>query len=204
MGIGFKKIGKETTEPNFKHPKEVVKEKSKPQIRVAKNVYWKQIFKRIGKAIAYSVIIGFVIYLCFAATIIRVLPATNELGFIPIKNITFPGGIAPVGSQLVVSLDTPQGDDSLSRLEQSVIPTNTAALVRVLAGPTGQLTWTESGLITVDGIPMPVTIENKPEKMILANQYLVECLKGCEPGTGLIIHKTHVYGEPLRALTESE
>ena len=169
-----------------------------PQIRVAKNVYRKQIMRRILKGFSYAFLALFAVYLCFAVTIIRVIPSYGDLGPTPVKNITYPGGLLPAGAKVVVNFKEAQGASALDHLKQSVSPTKDAAVVEVIGGPTGRITWAEGGLTTLDGAPVPVTVAEKPSGEFLVKQYLVKCVKGaCTPGEGLIISADNIYGQPL-------
>lgn len=175
------------------------RQKKIPQIRVAKGAYYKQITKKVWRGLLAMLGIVVVIYACFAATIIRVIPTNTEMGAVPVKNSTFPGGVAEVGTEMVVSMSTPQPEGTLDRLKQSVLISTDAALVKVVAGPGGTLSWAETGLITVDGERVPVRVMNQPGGGFLVNEYIVECLEGaCEKGHGYIVGADQVYGEPFR------
>lgn len=188
-----KKSSGEKPTPNMERQKKI------PQIRVAKTAYYKQISRKISRGLLAMLGIVLVIYICFAATIIRVIPTNTEMGAVPVKNSTFPGGIAEVGTEMVVSMSTPQAEGTLDRLKQSVLISTDAALVKVVAGPDGTLSWAETGLITVDGERVPVRVMNQPEGPYLVNEYIVECLEGaCQRGHGYIVGADQVYGEPFR------
>lgn len=172
--------------------------KRTPQIRVAKNIYRKQIFRRVLKGFGYTFLALFAVYLCFAVTIIRVIPSYGELPLTPVKNVTYPGGIIPPTAKIVVNLKSAQGQGGLDHLQQAVLPTKDAALVEVIGGPNGRITWAESGLVTLDGAPVPVTLKQKPEGEFLTKQYLVKCIAGpCVKGEGLIVPAGNIYGQPL-------
>jgi hypothetical protein len=170
----------------------------KPQVRVAKSVYRKHVLKKIGLGALYSGLIFIIIYGCFAATIIRVIPATKGMSPIVVKNQTFPGGIAPEGAVIVINTEGKVGTGSFDRLKQAFTPSDNVAVVEVLAGPAGRITWAPSGLITIDGNPMKITVKDDPKDDFLRDQYLVRCLEGdCEIDSGFIIADDQVYGEPI-------
>lgn len=172
--------------------------KRTPQIRVAKNVYRKQIFRRLAKAFTYTFLGLLGVYLCFAATIIRVIPSYGDLPPTPVKNITYPGGLIPPGAQVVVNLKEAQGNGGLDHLKQALLPTKDAVLVEVVGGPHGRIAWAESGLVTLDGAPVNVTLKEKPASEFLTKQYLVKCIDGpCVKGEGFIISASNIYGQPL-------
>ncbi len=175
--------------------------KRPPQIRVAKKVYREQALKKSALMLGNTFLALLIIYLCFASTIIRVIPATNEVGLIVVKNATFPGGIAPINAQMVVNVKTVQETDFFSRLKQAFLPSGDVALVEVLAGPTGRVTWAASGLVTIDGNPISVSLPVAPSNEFLNDEYLVKCLKGsCKEGAGFIISAKNIYGEPLNKI----
>lgn len=167
-----------------------------PQIRVAKKIYYKHSFKTLFSALGYVILVSFVVYLCFAATIIRVLPSydNDKVHFTPVKNMTYKGGIVPPGEIIVVNTKSEQKDDVFSHLGQAFSLNDGLAEVKVVAGPTGRIVWTPK-LITVDGQPVDVTISEKPKDEFLKDEYLVKCLSGCQDG--FIISKKNIYGQPL-------
>lgn len=172
--------------------------KRTPQIRVAKNVYRRQIVKRLLKAFTYTFLALLGVYLCFAVTIIRVIPSYGDLPPTPVKNITYPGGILPPTAKVVANLKQEQGDGGFDHLKQAVMPTQDAVLVEVLGGPHGRISWAESGLITLDGAPVDALLKEKPEGEYLTKQYLVKCIEGpCVKGEALIIPAGNIYGQPL-------
>lgn len=179
---------------------EVKPEKAKkvPQIRVAKSAYYQQIASKTFRGLVMLLGVLVVIYICFAATIVRVIP-TVEGNFVPVKNSTFPGGIATPETEMVVSMSTEQGDSTLDLLKQSFMLAPDLATVKVVAGPSGDLNWAETGLIAVNGEVAPVRVMTPPDNRYLAHEYIVECISGaCNPGEGYIIGEDQVYGEPFK------
>lgn len=174
------------------------KAKPQPQIRIAKNVYWRNAFKRLASVFSFLILTVVVIYLCFAVTILRVVPTTTDLGFVPVKNNTHPGGVAPPGSKLLMDLKEPQDEGMLSHVKQAFLMHSDVALVEVVAGPYGKMNWAPGGLVTVDGLPVPVLLEERPQEEYLKGEYLVVCLGGaCVEGEGLLLPASHIIGEPI-------
>lgn len=189
-------------------------EEAPSNIRVAKNIYRKQLAKKIVVIFGYAALVVVVIYACFAATIIRVIPATNGVGLTPVKEHTFSGGQAPPGSRLVVNPNATVGDGGLDRLLQGFKPTSDVALVDVHSGPFGKVSWQPDGRVLIDGDDSGLKMsrssveEDKADKVIefsLNDEYLVECVEGdCTVGLGLIISMDNVYGVPFKLITNTK
>lgn len=180
------------------------------QVRVANATFAKIVFSKVFRSIGVVFGVIALLYLCFAATIIRVIPATSSAGFVVVKNNTHDGGIIPVNTQAVVDMSEKQGATIPDRLKQSFIPNPNVAVVEILSGKTGELNWTYPNILTVGGVimeaPMPPTKDNKSpinnaeKKVHLMNEYVVKCIKGaCVEGQAFIIPETHVLGIPLVA-----
>lgn len=190
----------------FKKKENVQKVKKDPQIRIARKTYLKVLSKRIVKVFSLVFVLLFALYLVFAATLLRVVP-TLDAGFVPVKNITYEGGIVPKDAQVLVSLDKKQGITAFERFKQAFVPASNAAVIEVVAGPYGKLGWTEPDILTVDGYPTDVVLEpaegdksplESRESEYLEDEYLAICIKGaCEVGEGVIVPKDNVIGTPL-------
>lgn len=168
------------------------------KVRIAKSAYRKMWFTKIYKAITYFIVALMLVYLAFAVTVVRVLP-TSELEFIPIKNNTFTGGIVPVGETIIVSLNEPQGTSMVDRLKQSFTLHSDVVVGEVIAGPYGYFSWTEPGIVTMDGVLIDGMLSIEPEVKMLSNQYLVKCESGvCNENELMIINKDNVFGVPLQ------
>ena len=167
-----------------------------PQVRIAKGTYSSLMATKILKALGFGVIALLVLYLCFAATIVRVLP-TSSIGFVPVKNITFAGGLIPAGENVIVDMQNTQGSEVLDHLKQSVLPNGNAARVQVEAGPWDSFTWKE-GVVIHDQQVLTMEMPNRPESTDLHDEYLVTCLEGaCVPGQGYVLNENQVLGSPL-------
>lgn len=170
--------------------------KKTPQVRIARSTYSNLLATKILKAAGIGLLLITIIYLCFAVTIVRVLPTTT-IGLMPVKNVTFPGGLIPGGENVVVDIEDKQGSTMVDYLKQSFIPSDSAALVRVEAGPWGNFSW-NNGVVIYDEEIVPMAMPNQPEDTKLENSYLVTCLEGaCVPGQGYVVHSLQILGQPL-------
>lgn len=167
-----------------------------PQVRIARSAYANMLSTKILKASAVGLFIVLIVYLAFAATIIRVIPSATA-GLVPAKNITFEGGLVPAGEIVVVSMTKSQGSEIQDYLLQALIPQADVAIVKVLAGPWGTFGWAEPGIVAVNGEIADIRMVQPIDKE-LTDEYLVECLRGaCVPGEGYILSSTQLMGIPL-------
>lgn len=167
-----------------------------PQIRIAKATYNSMLATRILKALGVVAVLGFIIYFCFAATIMRIIPTTNA-GLLPVKNITYAGGLIPQGALVATDMESERGSNILDYLEQSFIPSSTVAIVEVEAGPWGTFSWSD-GSVTFDEKLLPMKMPDQPDTTALENDYLVTCVKGaCVPGQGYIVPASYIMGQYL-------
>jgi len=172
------------------------KPRKAPQVRIAKSTYSSLLATRILKAVGIGFLAFLLVYVSFAVTIVRVLP-TSSVGLLPVKNITFPGGIVPAGETVAVDMAQPQGAELTDYLKQSFVPNGNVAVVEVAAGPWGKFGW-NSGTVTFKEQILGMAMPNQPEKLTLDNQYLVKCISGaCVPGQGYVIPASHLMGQPL-------
>jgi hypothetical protein len=170
--------------------------KKTPQVRIARSTYSNLLATKILKAAGIGFLLVAVIYLCFAVTIVRVLPTTTA-GLIPVKNITFPGGLIPAGETVVVDMENQQGSTMVDYLKQSFVPNTNASVVKVEAGPWGNFNW-NNGVVVYDEEIVPMAMPEKPAETTLENSYLVTCVEGaCVPGQGYVIHTLQILGQPL-------
>lgn len=175
-----------------------------PKVRVSKTALGGAVFKKIAFFISLAAIGIFAIYTIFALTLFRVIPNTDGVGIanyaIPVKNNTYPGGVVPAGSQIVVNTQSPQGEGILDRAMQGFIPQKNLALVTVEAGPFGKIDASENGVFTVDGSPIDGILPEGTdlEKTFLDKEYVVKCAEGeCAEGDILIIPEDNIYGIPV-------
>lgn len=168
-----------------------------PELRIAKRLYRRRIARKSLTLIGAAIIVATVIYLCFAVTIIRIIP-TNNAGFIPIRNLTAEGGVAKPGDQIVVNVIEEQGDGVMNRAKQSLFMTSNAAVVEVLAGPFGKISPGAKNTIAVNGKALNAPMVRSISKEYLDNEYVVKCIKGnCAKGMAFVVPVKNVYGEPL-------
>lgn len=177
-----------------------------PEVRITKGMYGRLISRRIFQILAFGGIAAIVLYLCFAATWLRIVPTTSGSGLVPIKNVTYEGGILPPGAQVLVDRQDAQGANVIDRFKQAFTPRENAAVVEVISGPYGEMSWAQPGILTVNGepigVPFPADSEGKSpintEDPFLKNQYVAVCISGaCEVGEAFIFDKDHIYGSVL-------
>lgn len=175
-----------------------------PELRIAKRLYRRRIARKSLTLIGAAIIVSTVIYLCFAVTIIRLIP-TNNAGFIPIRNLTAEGGVAKPGDQIVVNVIEEQGDSIMDRAKQSTFMTSNAAVVEVLAGPFGKISPGAKNTIAVNGKALNAPLVRSIPNEYLDNQYVVKCIKGnCAQGMAFVVSVKNVYGEPLSKYREGK
>lgn len=171
--------------------------KKAPSVRIARSTYANMLSTRILKGFGLAVLVLLVVYLGLAATIIRVIPTTSA-GLLPVKNITYQGGLVPQDAVVAVSMDKAQGQEIQDYLAQATIPQNNVSVVKVLKGPWGTFGWTDPGIITVDGKIVPNVFMDDPGDKKLDSEYLVECVRGaCAPGNAYVIPSANLLGVPL-------
>lgn len=180
------------------------KHKKAPQLRIARGAYGRLLLKKILSIIVITFACVFVLYICFAATIVRFVPTTSGAGIVLIKNPTYDGGIVPVGEVVLVDTQDVQQKSIVGHLKQAFVPNGSAAKVSVVAGPYGKIDWAEPGVLTVDGeiinAPMPSRDGKSPigDTEYLNDQYVGICLEGnCIKGEAIIIESSHIMGVPL-------
>lgn len=177
-----------------------------PEVRITKGMYGKLIYRRILTVLGFAAIAGIVLYLCFAATWVRLVPTLSGVGVVAVKNVTYEGGVLPPGAQVLVDRNETQGTKIQNRLKQAFVPSATAAKVEIIAGPYGELNWAKPNILTVDGqpigVPFPADSEGKApideKDAYLKDQYVGVCISGdCTPGEAFIFGKDNVYGSIL-------
>lgn len=176
------------------------------QLRVSKGAYNKTIIKRIFGIFLAVISSLLIIYLCFAFTLMRFLP-TSDFKMIPVKNITYSGGIVPVGNDIVVDLSGEKhGKNFIDRVKQTFVPTKQTAVVKVVAGPNGKLEWNKPNIISVNKKVLPISMPldnngNLPfdeKDPYLRDEYIVTCVSGdCGEGFSTIISSDSILGDPL-------
>lgn len=168
------------------------------EVRVAKSIHRSLLRKRLVSIASLSVAALVFIYLCFAATIMRVVPTATPLGAVPVKNMVYQGGRIPSGQTILADTERELKDGPLDMLMQAFVPSASSVLLRVEAGPYGKVSGVPGGLVTVDGAPLGGTLEKFPSRGYLRDQYVGQCVGGaCAPGEYLIIKHNGVYGQPL-------
>lgn len=177
-----------------------------PEVRITKGMYGKLIYRRVLTVLGFAAAATIVLYLCFAATWVRFVPTLSGAGIVPVKNVTYEGGVLPKDSQVLVDRMDVQGNKIQHRMKQAFVPSATAAKVQIIDGPYGELNWAKPNILTVDGepigVPFPANAEGKSpideEDAFLKEQYVGICISGdCTPGEAFIFSKDNVYGSVL-------
>lgn len=190
-----------------------VSEVREPEVRITRGTYGRLIVRRIITMTGFSLLALIVLYLCFAATWMRVVPTLSGSGLVPVKNVTYDGGIVPADVEILVDRANPQDSDLLSHIKQSFVPSDDAAVVRVITGPYGEMQWGQPNILTVDGnpigVPFPPDSDGKSPidefNPFLRDEYVVECVSGaCEVGDAFIVHKDNIYGVLLLPSSDEE
>lgn len=165
------------------------------KIRVDNKSFIKMIFTKILGGVAVAALTLVVLYLAFAATIMRVIPSTN-LGGVLVKNPSFEGGLIPEKAVVVVGYeDRPSG--ILGNLQNTFIP-QPVSIVEIVAGPNGEIKWKEGGITTINGKIIDITLDEKPDGKFLSGRYIARCLEGCNEGEeSVIVYSNQVLGIPL-------
>lgn len=165
-------------------------------IRVAQGTYQKTLLKKFLTQVLVACFGVLLVYLCFAATIIRFVP--SSAGVILVKNNTYPGGEIPHNAEVLIAPGVEVGDSMIDRLRQSLIPARPSALVSVKAGPIGEVKWT-GGVLSVKGEPLDIPFAMDPDINFLDNQYIGVCISGdCVPGGPVIFSADDLLGVPLK------
>ena len=184
-----------------------------PEVRITRSTYGRLIVRRVLKMVGFFLLALIILYICFAATWMRVVPTVSGSGLVPVKNVTYDGGIIPSDVEILVDRAAPQGKGLLSHLKQAFIPSDDAAVVRVIEGPYGELQWGQPNILTVDGnpigVPFPADSEGKSPidefNPFLRDEYVVECISGaCNEGEAFIVKRDHVYGVLLVSKANKE
>jgi len=179
------------------------KDNNGQEVRVAKSAFAGLLVKRVWGIFGFSLLALFVIYLCFASTLMRVVPTTSGAGLVPVKGNTFPGGIIPENTEILVNVKNEVKTGHFDKLGQAFIPTENAAVINVKAGPNGEVKWMESGVITVKGKMTEAFFFEDPEKDFLESEYVGVCVSGaCKPGEGIIVPKNNIYGVVIDSSVE--
>lgn len=176
----------------------MAKKNTGTSVRIAQKTYQKTLLKKFGAQVFGALFIVLLVYVAFAATVIRVVPTTSA-GFPLIKNNTFEGGIIEPNTQILARLDGQVVEDSLlANIKYSFLPQSDLAIVEVLAGPTGRVQWNKNGVLAVDGKAMEVAFPVDPERPYLKNEYVAVCVQGdCLRGAPVFIPAQSIYGVTL-------
>lgn len=182
---------------NASHPSSRSGELDRPsRVRMARSEVGRGLGRQVMRSLGALIVGVAVLYLCFASTIMRVVP-TTDAGMVPVKNVTARGGVVKPGTVLLASTTKAQGKNFIDRLSQSLLPQRDTVKIRVVAGPFGKVA-SNGGINTVDGRPVGLKLDSLPEGGFLENQYIGQCLEGdCSTGSGVVINQDNILGEVL-------
>lgn len=120
-----------------------------PRLRVSSSALARVLYKRTVKIIAISIVALLLIYVCFAATLIRAIPSTSGTGIQVVKNVTSDGGILEPGQQVMVDPSQINDRSVGVQLQHAFVPSDEYMLVNIVAGPYGEFDLSQGG----DSIP---------------------------------------------------
>lgn len=174
------------------------------KVKVSSSAIFRSQIKRVIRALVWTLLLFFIIYVCFAATLVRVVPST-DVGPILTKNITAEGDMIPEGTLLVVDNSREQDGSIGKNLENAFIPSGNYRVVEVLAGPYGEFNVnTDSGSFATsfEGDPLNLSMSEtqleERESNYLNNEYITRCIEGnCAEGKGYIVNRENIVGEQI-------
>ena len=162
-------------------------------VRIASKVAWEHVAKKAVRAIGARLVVFVIAYLALGRTVARM--SLTSAGFVKVLTPTFPGNVAPAGLEVVASLDGKEWDGGLlSNAQATLLPQPATAVVRVEAGPYGEIKWSEAATV-VDGEVLAHGLKSKPDSH-LNNEYIVSCVEGsiCSEGSTFIISADSIVG----------
>lgn len=174
--------------------------KSANGVRLSRKDFYTAIFSRIVKMVALVILSLVVVYVCFAGTILRFVPTNSDLGLYLVKAPIYETGVIPVGGETLVSLDEPVDKSFFGKIKTAFTMHENVALIEIQGGPLGELTWTDEGLVAVNGrIIESNPLGFNPKKEYLSEEYIGVCIEGnCVPGDLIITDDDHIYGIPAK------
>lgn len=161
--------------------------------------------KKIVRVIGFLIIALGILYLCFAATIVRFVPSTSGTGIQLVKNITSEGGVLDDGKRIMVNPEQVNDHSIESYLQHAFIPSGDYMMVETVYGPYGEFDYDEetgeviyeneaTGLV---GNEMNFTgIMEERNDTLLGNEYIALCVSGdCVEGEAYIVDDENITGE---------
>lgn len=164
-------------------------------VRVSNSAFYKMIAGKIISGFFVALVIAALVYLSLAAVLIQVIPSRN-MGPIMVTGERSEGGLIPEGAIVLIGEKDMSTTPILGNLQKAFTPQD-VAIVKVLAGPSGDIRWTEGGVTTVKGVLIDGLLEEDPKSSFLKGRYIVKCIEGCEPGKAMLIDENRILGVPM-------
>lgn len=182
------------------------KKPATPKVNVYKKTATKHLITQVLNLFLIAIAALFVLYIIFAATIIRVVPAGSGIGPIVVRNNTFYGGFIPENSVVLVNNAEEIDNSPLNNLKMSLPFLNDdVSIIQVKAGPVGKFSWTAPGVVSIDGkiidggLFPPLEDKSQFIRKYLENEYIGLCIEGnCVPGDLVIFGANNIMGIPVR------
>lgn len=173
------------------------------------------ILKTIFRLLGIAVLALAALYIIFAATLLRIVPAGSGVGPILVKNANYYGGIIPENEEVLINTEEPVSHTPLGYLKMALPFLNEdVAVVYVKAGPHGKYSWERPGIVSIDGevimdglLPPPPEDSDKAffERKFLTSEYIGLCVVGdCVPGELLIFEEDQLMGIPVKEVDLDE
>lgn len=171
-------------------------------VKIAKSAALKGYLRTLVSVLLWTGIVFLVIYFCFAATLLRVVPSLSGTGPVFIKNATVEGGMFPSGHEVLVDPTRENEGGVMDNLYVSFVPSSDYQEVEIISGPYGEFSVDGDGAVTVDGgetgLVMHEMFSEDRDDEVLRDEYIAECLSGaCEEGQAVIVPVENIAGEKV-------
>lgn len=151
------------------------------ELRIEKDTADRMVLKAFKNSVLIVFLLAIVVYLITASTIARYM-YTTSIGLQYVTTPSFESGIAEPGSAVLVKPGSKNTFSLGENLMNSFIPHKNVAKVVILEGNFGAPDWKD-----YDGL-------EPTETGLLDNQYVAQCVLGCEPGAFVIIDDEAIIG----------
>lgn len=154
------------------------------EVRIAKSIGYRLVAKKAVRAVLWLIVLAIVIYAIIASSMTRYV-ATN-LGTLKVVSSNFPGDQAQKDTVVAIDLAGGYDDNPLKNLLTAVTPHRSVLIGKIVEGPYGSPDWKSYGI-------------EKPSDAKLSNQYIFECLQGCEAkGVYGVVGNDQIMGIPVK------
>jgi hypothetical protein len=162
------------------------------EVRISKSALRTIIAKKFLAGLLIADVGIAIIYIGFAATLVRYTYTNN--GFLFIQNNTYHGQILPHHAEALVTRGETFNASIISNLREAFIPQKNTEVVRVLAGPDGRIQW-HKPVLKINGKIISKQAYTNPRSSYLSNEYVGECIKGnCVPGAAIYFDQNTIMG----------